>query len=351
MSTERQQWGTLAGRDFSTFTIRNSAGASLVLSDFGATAIQMNMPSPSGELADVILGFDTLQAYSEKSPYFGATCGRFGNRIRRGRFVLDGQAYQVSCNDGSNSLHGGINGYDSRQWGAEFDSDRSTVTFSLVSPHGDEGFPGRLQLTSEYTLTDDNRVRNVLRATTDRATVCNLVHHSYFNLAGHASGTILDQELQIQADFYTPVDDEFIITGEVLKVAGTPFDFRAARPIGAHIQKVSIGSPDRDMCPGYDHNWCLRGEPGRLRSVLTARDPASQRGFELFTTEPGIHVYTAGDFNTLLIGKSGHAYPRFAGFTIETQRFPDGPNLSHVPQSRLDAGQEYCHILELRFFD
>lgn len=351
MTTERQDWGRLDGADVSLFTIRNTQGASLVLSDYGAMAVQMNIPSPQGEIADVILGYDTFSAYRASPTYFGATAGRFGNRLRRGRFMLDGRTYQASCNEGENSLHGGINGFDKRQWSADFDPRGNRVRFALTSPDGDEGFPGTLSATSEYALGDDGTLRIELSATTDRPTLCNMVHHSYFNLAGHGSGTVLDQELKINADFYTPVDDELIITGEVMKVADTPFDFRAARPIGETIDKVANGGAGRVQgSGGYDHNWCLRGEAGRLRPVLQARDPASGRGFELWTNEPGIHFYTGGYLNPSVIGKGGTPYSKFAGFTLETQKFPDGPNLSHVPQSRLDPGETYSHIMEFRFF-
>jgi aldose 1-epimerase len=352
VSTERTPFGQANGTDCSLFTIRNSAGASLAVTDFGATAVRMNMPSPSSELADVILGFDTAGAYRDTETYFSATVGRFANRIRRGRFTLDGKACQVSCNEGLNSLHGGYDSYDKRKWAAAFDPAGSTVAFSLTSPDGDEGFPGELKLTSAYALTDDNRVRIDMRATTDKPTLCNITHHSYFNLAGHASGTILDQELQLHADFYTPVDDELIITGEVLKVAGTPFDFREPRPIGSRIgelPRTAAAGRIEDGIGGYDHNWCLRGEPGRLRPVAKLRDPVSGRGFELSTTEPGLHLYTGGYLDPSVIGKGGRPYCRFGGFTLETQKFPDGPNLSHVPQSRLNPGEQYHHVFELRF--
>jgi aldose 1-epimerase len=352
MATERTHFGTLNGQVFSLFTIRNAAGASLELSDFGATAVAMKMPSPSGELADVVLGFDTLDAYRNTETYFGATVGRFANRLRRGRFALDGVTYQTTCNEGLNSLHGGHNSYDKRKWATDFDPSSCTVTFSLISPDGDEGFPGELKLNATYTLTDDNRVRIDMRATSDRPTVCNITHHSYFNLAGHASGSVLDQELQFLADFYTPVDDELIISGEVLKVADTPFDFREPRRIGGRIADLprNFGAGRiADGIGGYDHNWCLRGEPGRLRAVARVRDPISGRGFELFTTEPGVHFYTGGYLDSSVVGKGDLPYGKFAGFTLETQKFPDGPNLSHVPQSRLDPGQPYHHVFELRF--
>ena len=352
MSIERTPFGRLDGQEFSLFSIRNSTGASLAVTDFGATAVQMNMPAPSGALADVILGFDSVEAYRGSETYFGATVGRFANRIRRGRFTLDGKPCQVSCNEGQNALHGGKQSYDKRQWAAAFDPAGNSVAFSLTSPDGDEGFPGELKLSATYTLTDDPRVRIDMRATTDQPTVCNITHHSYFNLAGHASGTILNQELQFYSDFYTPVDDELIITGEVLKVAGTPFDYREPTAIGSQIAKLprnaGAGRID-DGIGGYDHNFCLRGEPGTLRAVAKVRDPASGRGFELFTTEPGVHFYTGGYLNPSIVGKGAKPYAKFGGFTLETQKFPDGPNLSHVPQSRLNPGEQYHHVFELRF--
>lgn len=353
MAVTRTPFGRLDGNELSLFTIENGSGAALAVSDYGATAVQMRMPSPAGALADVILGFDSAEAYRASDTYFGATVGRFANRIRRGRFTLDGKAYQVSCNEGQNALHGGRASYDKRQWAAQYDPAGDSVCFALTSPDGDEGFPGTLQISATYTLTADQRVRIEMRATTDRPTVCNLTHHSYFNLAGHESGTVLDQELQLESDFYTPVDEELIITGEVLRVAGTPFDFRAPRPIGSQIARLPRNAGAgriADGVGGYDHNFCLRGEPGVLRTVGTALDPASGRGFELLTTEPGVHLYTGGYLGPSVIGKGGTPCCKFGGFTLETQRFPDGPNLSHVPQSRLDPGQPYHHVFELRFF-
>jgi aldose 1-epimerase len=223
----------------------------------------------------------------------------------------------------------------------------------LTSPDGDLGFPGTLKLRTTYTLEEDQRVRIDMCAVTDKPTLCNITHHSYFNLAGHASGDVLDQELQLYSDFYTPVDDELIITGEVMKVADTPFDFRQPRPIGSRIKELPRNEGAgriEDGVGGYDHNFCLRGEPGRLRAVAKVRDPRSGRGFELFTTEPGVHFYTGGYLNPSIVGKGGKPYCKFGGFTLETQKFPDGPNLSHVPQSRLDPDQQYHHIFELRFF-
>ena len=353
MAIDVTPWGTTDGQDVSLFKITNKTGASLVLTNFGAAVVQMNMPSPNGEIADVVLGFDSLPEYEATPTYFGATVGRFANRIRRGKFSLEGKDYQVSCNEGENLLHGGTTGYDKRVWSAVLEEAQNSVTFSMVSPDGDEGFPGNLNVSSTYALTDDNVVRMDIRATTDRTTLCNIVHHSYFNMRGHDSGDVLDQELQVFSDFYTPVDDELIITGEVLKVADTPFDFRAPSAIGKSIEDVpngGAGRMDEGAFAGYDHNWCLRGEPNRLRPVLSARDPKSGRGFELSANQPGVHFYTGGYLNEEIVGKGNHPYSQFSGYTFETQQFPDGPNLSHVPQSRLDPGEEYHHVMEFRFF-
>jgi aldose 1-epimerase len=352
MPVERTSFGHLDGTEYSLLTIRNAGGAALAVTDYGATAVRMSMPSPAGALADVILGYDSVAAYRSSETYFGATVGRFANRIRRGRFVLDGKSYEVGCNEGQNSLHGGREGFDRRRWAVECEPSGDSVTFSLTSPDGDEGFPGTLEVRTTYRLTDDQRVRIDMVATTDRPTLCNLTQHSYFNLAGDASGNVLGQELQLLADFYTPVDDELIITGEVLRVAGTPFDFREPRPIGSRIAELPRNEGAgriEDGIGGYDHNFCLRGEPGTLRAAARARDPVSGRGFELWTTEPGVHLYTGGYLGPDVIGKGGRPCCKFGGFTLETQKFPDAPNLSHVPQARLDPGQTYHHVFELRF--
>lgn len=353
MAVDVKLWGTAKDKKVNLYTITNKLGGSLVLSDFGATVVQMNMPAPDGTMADVVLGYDDLKDYEATPNYFGATVGRFGNRLRNGKFSLDGVEYRASCNEGENSLHGGIDSYDKRVWNASIDETANSLTFSLVSPDGDAGFPGELTISSTYTLTDDNVVRMDIRAETDNTTLCNIVHHSYFNLAGHSNGSVLDQELCINSDFYTPVDDELIITGEVLKVAGTPFDFRTPTLIGEKIAEVpnsGAGRMEKGSSAGYDHNWCLLGEPNMLRPVLTARDPKSGRGFELSTNQPGVHLYTGGYLSSDVIGKGEKPYQQFSGFTLETQTFPDSPNLSHVPQARLEVGDTYHHVIEFRFF-
>jgi aldose 1-epimerase len=352
MPVTQTAWGSVDGQAAHRYRITNRSGASIVVSDYGATALEMTIPAPDGTLADIILGYDTVDDYRAAPTYFGATAGRFANRIRRGRFTLDGKPFQVPCNEGLNALHGGPRGFDKHLWAAELLPSGDGVVFTMTSPDGDQGFPGTLSVSSGYRLTDNTVLRIDIRATTDAPTLCNIVHHSYFNLAG--TGDVLGQELSIAADFFTPVDDELVITGEVLRVDGTPFDFRAPRAIGAAMDRLprnaGAGRLEDDGVGGYDHNWCIRGEAGRLRPAVTARDPASGRGFELWTTEPGVHFYTGGYLDSSMTGKGGRPLTKFGGFTLETQRFPDGPNLSHVPQSRLDPGEAYHHVMEFRFF-
>ena len=354
MPTKKENWGEIDGKPVYRFTIANGAGASVVVSNYGATALEMNMPSPDGTLADVILGYDTVGEYRAAPTYFGATAGRFANRIAAGRFTLDGQAFEVPCNEGGNALHGGPWGFDKYVWDeSEFDPAGDSVEFKMTSPDGDQGFPGTLEVWSKYTLTDEHVVRMDIRAVTDKPTLCNLVHHSYFNLAGYNAGPVLDQELKINADFYTPVSQDLLITGEVLRVDDTPFDFRELTPIGARMNRLpknaGAGRLEGEASGGYDHNWCIRGEAGVMRHAVTARDPKSGRGFELWTTEPGVHLYTGGYLSEKMIGKGGQPLYKFAGYTLETQRFPNGPNLSHVPQSRLNPGEEYKQTIEFRF--
>ena len=352
MEIKVENWGEINGTGVKRLTVMNANGASLVLSNYGATALEMNVPAPDGALADIILGYDTLQEYRQAATYFGATAGRFANRIRRGCFTLDGKTYEVPCNEGENALHGGPVGFDKYIWDFNCSENGDSVTFTMTSPDGDQGFPGALQVSSTYTLTDEHVIRMDIRATTDVPTLCNIVHHSYFNLAGHDSGDVLAQELMINADFYTPVDEALIITGEVLRVEKTPFDFRELRSIGAHIDALpsngGAGRLDDGGSGGYDHNWCLRGEAGQLTHAVTTRDPASGRGFELWTNQPGVHFYTGGYLDASMIGKGSKPLTKFGGYTFETQTFPDSPNLRHVPQGRLDPGQEYHHIMEFR---
>jgi aldose 1-epimerase len=343
-----EHWGEHAGESVRLFTLSNNNGVTAKVSNLGATLQSLAVPDASGRAADIVLGFDTPQEYLGAGTYFGATVGRYGNRIRRGRFTQDGREYVLGCNEGANHLHGGFVGYDKRVW-ATNGGDGKSIRFGLVSPAGDEGYPGTLVVQTTYSLNDDNELTIEMTGSVSEPSPVNLVHHSYFNLAG--SGDVLGHEVEIAADFYTPADAELMPTGEIAPVGGTPFDFTRAKTIGRDIDKV-VGNAGAgrlaDGQGGYDHNWVLRGEGGRMREVVRARDPVSGRGFVLSTTEPGVHFYTGG-YLAGVRGKGGTVYPKYAGFTLETQKFPDSPNIPHFPTSRVDPGAIYRHVMRFKF--
>ena len=342
MTIEIFNFGMLDGVPVPGFTLRNRLGVVMKVVAYGARVTELFMPDASGRAADVVLGFDSLAEYQASDAYMGATCGRYGNRIRNGTFALEGRTHHVSRNEGAHHAHGGHLGFDRKLWQALADDGANRVLFTLNSPDGDEGYPGTLLASTSYRLSDANVVEITMRAQTDRATVVNLVHHSYWNLAGHDSGDIRAHQLQLPADFYTPIDADIVPTGEVHGVAGTPFDFRAAKPVGRDLDAVPTANG------GYDHNWCVAGPAGELRLCAALADPVSGRAFELFSTEPGLQFYTAGHFRNGIIGKGGRHYGQYAGLALETQRFPDSPNLSHFPGARLVPGALYEHRMEIR---
>jgi aldose 1-epimerase len=325
-----------------------------VLLDYGARLVELHVPDRRGIRADVVLAYPDLDAHLDGGTYLGATCGRFANRIGGARFTLDGTEVRLLCNEGHNHLHGGPVGFDRHVWDTDVDTDlneaRQRVRFRLVSPAGDQGYPGELTAVTEYVFAGTT-MTITMTATTTAPTVVNLVHHSYWNLAGHGSGDVLDQELLLESDVITPVDDELLPTGEIHRVAGTPFDFRTFTPIGARIRAIDHRGAGRAApagYAGYDHNWAIRGQVGRLRAAASARDPASGRRLDLRTNEAGVQVYTGGYFDGVT-GKSGAVYGPFQGFTLETQRFPDSPNVGHFPPAVLRPGELYEHVMELRF--
>lgn len=335
------------------FTIDSGEGVCVKVSDYGARLVEVHAPDSAGRLADIILGFDDAAAYEASPAYFGATVGRFANRIRRGQFRLDGIAYQVDCNEKANHLHGGRRGWDRAVWTAETHSDDRGITFRTTTAAGEMGFPGACEVSSTYRL-DGNELRLTMEAVPDQDTIINMVHHSYFNLAGHGSGDVLQQLMRIPADFYLPVDDELLPTGEVLRVDGTPFDFRALRPIGARFDDLPpTGTAIFEGGAGYDHNWCLRGDEHPLEpqlvEALEVHDPASGRRLRMWTTEPGLQMYTGGYLIPEVIGKRGTPYRAFAGFTLETQKFPDSPNVRHFPSPLVRAGAAYRQEKVLQF--
>jgi aldose 1-epimerase len=342
VAASRSIWGEIEEGAVHRFALANGDGLRIEVSDLGATLLSVVVPDAGGKLADVVLGYDEPSDYIINPGYFGATVGRYGNRIRAGAFALDGEIHGLACNEPPNHLHGGWRGFDKRIWTPHPDPGANAVRFTLVSDDGEEGYPGALVAETRYQLGEDNSLRIDMTASVSRPCPVNLVHHTYWNLAGHGSGTVLGQELEIAGDFYTPTDRELLPTGEVRPVAGTAFDFTAAKPIGRDIAGVTL--PEGV----FDHNWVLRGAPGQLRRAAAARDPASGRAFELQSTEPGLQFYAAGHLDGSP-GKDGARYPRYAGFALESQKFPDSPNIGHFPSARLDPGQVYRHTMLFKF--
>jgi aldose 1-epimerase len=312
---------------------------------YGAIVTEIHAPDRHGRATDVVLGFDDLDGYLARHPYFGATVGRVANRIAGGRFTLDGKDYTLAVNNGPNALHGGLKGFDKVVWDAEEVSgpDGPGVQFGYVSPDGEEGYPGNLGVRVRFALTDDDALRIDYEATTDAATPVNLTNHSYFNLAGPASGTIVGHELEIAADRYTPVDDALIPTGEIAPVRGTPLDFTTSTAIGARIEQLA-GDPG-----GYDHNYVLRSHGEAPAFAARVREPSSGRVLEVFTTEPGLQFYTGNYLNGAFVGKGGIAYNKRQAFCLEAQHFPDSVHHPDFPTTILRPGATYRQTTIYRF--
>ena len=334
-------FGTVDGTDVPLMTIRSSGGLMAQLVPYGARLVRLVVPDGDGRPVDVILGHDSLQGYLDHPTYFGATCGRYANRIAGGRFVLDGAVVQLDRNEGENHLHGGRGGLHGKIWRIE-EVGPDLVRFSVVSPAGEMGYPGRLEVETLYRFTQE-ALRIEMTARTDAPTVVNLVNHAYFNLDGQ--GDILDHRMRLPAQFYTPVTGDLLTTGEVRHVAGSGFDFLDMRP----LREAMAGDPA--LVDGWDHNWCLTGPSGDdgLHAAAWLSGPSRGVTMEVRTDQPGVQVYACGQMRKPVPGKGGQSYGRFAGLTFETQRFPCSPNHMHFPSSRLDPGQVYRHVMELRF--
>jgi aldose 1-epimerase len=292
------------------------------------------------------LGFDSLEGYLSENPYFGAVVGRYGNRIAKGRFMLNGKEYKLATNNGPNALHGGLKGFDKQIWQAQ-PVGNSGLRLTYVSNDGEEGYPGTLTTTVEYTLTDANELKLAYSATTDKDTVLNVTNHSYFNLAGEGSGDILGHRLQLFADRFTPVDATLIPTGELRPVAASPFDFRQPRLIGERID--APGDEQIKFGGGYDHNFVLNGAMGTLRPAARVIEPKSGRVMEVSTTEPGVQFYTGNFLDGIIKGKGGKAYKRRYAFCLETQHFPDSPNQNKFPSVVLKPGQKFASHTVFKF--
>jgi len=346
----KQSFGkTASGEQVDLYSLTNKKGMEVSITNFGATVVTLRVPDCAGKPADIVLGYDTLQGYENGKSYFGATVGRYANRIGGGKFSIDGKEYALPKNDGNNTLHGGIIGFNKKIWKAReiASDDAAALELSYLSPDGEEGFPGNLSVKVVFTLpADRNELKIDYTATTDKDTVLNLSNHSYFNLAGEGVGDILDQMMTLHAKQFTPVDKTLIPTGELREVAGTPLDFNRATVIGKRIdedyEQLVFGK-------GYDHNWVLASGGGKgLTVAAEAHDPKSGRMLEVLTTEPGVQFYS-GNFLDGSTGKGGKAYPRRSAFCLETQHFPDSPNHPNFPSTLLRPSAVFHSETVFRF--
>jgi aldose 1-epimerase len=343
----RQPFGqTKEGAPVDLYTLGNRNGAEARISNYGGLLISLKMPDRAGGFGDVVLGYDNLADYIKDSPYFGALIGRYGNRIARGKFTLDGHQYTLATNNYPNALHGGLKGFDKVLWDAKVltTAEGPGLKLQYVSKDGEEGYPGTLSVTAVYTLTEDNALKLEFTATTDKDTVVNLTHHSYFNLAG--KGDILHHQVMIPASRFTPVDSTLIPTGELRPVEGTPFDFRRPTDIGA-----SIGRDDEQLKfgGGYDHNWVVDKPAGQLGLMARVYEPGTGRVMEVLSTEPGLQFYTGNFLNGSNKGKGGWVYQFRDGFTMEPQHYPDSPNQPSFPSVVLKPGEVLHNTIIYRF--
>ncbi len=343
MTIKTTQFGELPdGTQVDLFTLTNANGVELQMINFGAIVVSLKVPDRDGEMANVNLGFSSLDGYLGDHPYLGSTIGRYCNRIAAAKFTLDGKEYELSANDGPNSLHGGEVGFNKVLWDAETFEEQTGqgIKFTYLSKDGEEGYPGNLNATAAYTLTNDNELVIEFTATTDEPTPVNLTNHNYWNLRGAGSGTIRDHELMIVAEKYLPTDETLIPTGEMADVAGTPLDFTKPEKIGARLDEI-VADP-----VGYDHCYALREAPGEMMLAARVKDPETGRMMEVHTDQPGIQFYS-GNF---LDGETANGgYQQYEGFCLETQHFPDSPNQPGFPSTILKPGETYHHKTVLKF--
>jgi aldose 1-epimerase len=340
----KSSFGEVEGKGVDLYTLTNSGGLVLKVMTYGATVTELYVPDKNGKLADVVLGFESLQGYLKGNPYMGVTVGRVANRIRDAKFKLEDKEYQVAANDAPHHLHGGNKGWDKVIWQAQpVDSANGpSLRLSYVSRDGEEGYPGTVNVTTTFTLTNQNELRVEMEATTDKITLLNMAHHSYWNLGGYDSGTILNHELVIYGDQYTPGDPK-VPTGATSPVKGTPLDFTSSKLIGKDV-KAAHGTGD-----GYDHNWVVRGDPHQLRPAARLKDPKSGRVMTIESNQPGVQLYTGNLLDKKTKGK-GVAYEQYAGLCLETQKFPNSINVpAWKDEVILKPGQTYRHTMIHRF--
>ncbi|MFD2526767.1 aldose epimerase family protein [Flavihumibacter stibioxidans] len=329
----KSSWGQADGQPVDLYTLTNSKGTIVKITNYGGIITSFVTRDKNDSASSIVIGFDSIAQYLQSPPYFGAIIGRYGNRIGGGKFSIGDQSYTLARNNGENHLHGGVKGFDKVIWtaGPVVDS-IAALSLSYLSKDGEEGYPGNLQVTVKYTLTDNDELKIEYDATTDKPTPVNLTNHSYFNLTGDVQSTILDHQLQIDANGYTPVDSGLIPTGEIRAVAGTPFDFTSSHTIGSRIDSVE---------GGYDHNWVLNSKGASMQKVATLNDPVSGRYVEVFTTEPGLQFYSGNFLDGKFINHTGTAVKLRTALCLETQHFPDSPNKKDFPSTILEPGQKY----------
>ncbi len=341
------------GTPVEIYTLRNNKGMEARIMTYGGIVVSLKVPDKSGKFDDVVLGFDNLDGYTRDSyvkacPYFGALIGRYGNRIGGAKFTLEGKTYTLATNNGPNSLHGGLKGFDKVVWQGKpwVTPNGPSLELTYLSQDGEEGFPGNLKVTAVYTVTDNNELRLEFTATTDQPTLCNLTHHSYFNLNGQGNGDVLGFLVYINADATTPVDSTLITTGEIKPVDGTPFDFRKPTAIGARIN-----DPDTVLQygPGYDHNWVINKPAGQLGLMARVVNPDNGRVMEVLSTEPGLQFYTGNFLDGSITGKDGKVYNRRTAFCMEPHHYPDSPNKPQFPTTELKPGDTYHNTIVYKF--
>jgi aldose 1-epimerase len=333
MGIKTVEFGTMNdGSAAQLFTLKNSNGMEVSITNYGGIVTSVKVPDKNGNIENVVLGFDDLEQYKSGHPFFGAITGRYANRIANGRFELNNEVYELATNDGENHLHGGLEGFDKKLWDAEVNEGENAVTFSYLSPDGEEGYPGSLDVKVTYTLTDENELKIDYHATTNKSTVVNLTNHSYFNLSGDPSKGILDHLVTIYADRYTPVDEGLIPTGELRPVEGTPFDFNEPEYVGSRIDSIP---------PGYDHNFVLNNPGTGIRNIATVEHEESGRIMEVYTDLPGVQLYTGNFLDGSLMDRKGNPIKQYAALCLETQTFPDSPNKPNFPSPVLNPDETY----------
>jgi aldose 1-epimerase len=346
----RAPFGALPdGTKVEAVTLTNGAGMSARIMTLGATLQSLTVPDKAGRKQDVVLGYDTAQEYLARPNFFGASVGRYANRIAKGKFTLDGKTYALETNDGPNSLHGGSKGFDKRMWKIDSvtNGPEAKAVFSYVSADGEAGFPGELHVTAAYSLNEQNELKLEYRATTTKPTVLNLTNHSYFNLSGDDARDVMGNLVTLHAARFTPVDATLIPTGERRAVAGTPFDFRTPHAVGARIRDARDAQIRYGR--GYDHNFIVDGAPGTLRPAARVEDPVSGRVLEMSVTAPGVQFYTGNFLDGTFIGKKSRAYRQGDSICLEPGVFPDSPNHPDFPSARLNPGQTYTNTIVYKF--